>query len=63
MGTKVSFKRYIVVGVRVDRKEDPKKTYYILVVLKTQLKEYKRLGVREVKAPYVLKEGNLGKLL
>jgi hypothetical protein len=64
IGTKISFKYYIVVGVRVDGEEDPEKTYYILVVLKTQLeKECKRLGVGEVKAPYVLKKGDLGKLL
>ena len=50
--------------MHIDKEEDPKKTYYILVVLKILLnKGYKRLGVREVKEPYILKESDIRKLL
>jgi len=64
MGANIQFKYCVVVGMRVDGEEDPQKTYYILVILKKPLRKgYKRLGVGEVKAPYVSKKSDTGKLL
>ena len=64
MGADTQFKHCVIVGMRKDKKEDPQKTYYILVVQKKPLvKRYKRLGVGEVKAPYVSGESDTGKLL
>ena len=64
IGDKAQFKHCVIVRMRKDEKEDPQKTYYILVVQKKPLvKRYKRLGVREVKAPYILKKSDTRKLL
>ncbi|KAF7503416.1 hypothetical protein GJ744_003899 [Endocarpon pusillum] len=54
----------VIIGMRDDAKEDPKKTYYILVVRGNQQKNgYERLGVGEVEALYVSMESDTGKLL
>jgi hypothetical protein len=56
----------VVVGMRMrqDAEEDPQETYYILVVRREpQDERYKRLGVGEVRAPYVSKESDTGKLV
>ncbi|KAF2174589.1 hypothetical protein K469DRAFT_743604 [Zopfia rhizophila CBS 207.26] len=56
------FKHCVVVGMRQDEKEDPQKTYYILVVKeKPQDEGYKRLGVGEIEARYVSKESDTRK--
>ena len=57
-------KRCVVVGMRNDMTKDPKKTYYILVVLEgPRVNEYKRLGVGKVQACYVSKESKAGTLV
>ena len=79
MATKIEFRHCVVVGMCQDRKEDPRKTYYILVVREKPreyeglgvgevearyiLKEYERLGVGKVEARYVSKESDIGKLM
>ncbi|KAF2180167.1 HET-domain-containing protein [Zopfia rhizophila CBS 207.26] len=58
------FKHCVVVGMRQDEKKDSQKTYYILIVKKKlQGEGYERLGVGEIEARYVSKEGNPGKLV
>jgi len=64
MGAENPFKHCVVIGMRSNGKQDPQKTYYILVVQEEpQDKGYKRLGVGEVKARYVSKESDTGKLV
>lgn len=54
----------VVAGMRDDAKEDPQKTYYILVVRENQQKKgFERLGVGKVEALYVSKESDTGKLV
>jgi hypothetical protein len=61
---KNQFEHCVVVGMREEEIENPQKTYYILVILKTiQDNEYKRLGVGKVEARYVSKESDTGKLV
>ena len=62
--TKIEFRHCVVVGMRKGQEKDPQKTYYILVVREKSLeKEYERLGVGEVKAHYISKESDTGKLV
>jgi len=47
-----------------DKKEDPKKTYFILIVREISLgNRYKRFRVRKVEARYILMESYTRKLL
>ena len=51
------FQYCIVIGIKDKIKVDPKKTYYILLIEEILLKnKYKRIGVGNIKACYVLRE-------
>jgi len=64
METKIEFRHYIVIRIPKDKKADSQKIYYILVIREKSLeKEYKRLKVRKIKAHYILKESDPGKLI
>jgi hypothetical protein len=64
MATKIEFRHCVVVGMRKDQEEGPRKAYYILVVREKPLeKEYERLGVGKVEARYISKESDTGKLV
>ncbi|KAK3360343.1 heterokaryon incompatibility protein-domain-containing protein [Lasiosphaeria hispida] len=61
---RIEFKHCVAVGMdKHDKKEDPRKTYYILVVWKKEDGvEYERLGVGKVEAQYVSRDGDAGTL-
>jgi hypothetical protein len=58
------FQHCVVIGMEVDRKEHPHKTYYILATRELSSKNmYERVGVGKIKARYVSREAREGKLL
>jgi hypothetical protein len=61
---RIEFKHCVVIGMDANQEEDPRKTYYILVVREKQGggEGYERLGVGKVEARYVCKESDAGKL-
>lgn len=64
IGVENPFKHCVVIGMRDDKKENPQKTYYILVIQEeSPNKRYKRLGVGEVEACYISKESFAGKVV
>jgi hypothetical protein len=64
MTVDIDCQQCVVVGMCKDEKEDPKKTYFILIVRETSLRNgYERFGVGKVEARYVSVESRTGKLL
>jgi hypothetical protein len=61
---RIDFKHCVVVGMGDDDgKEDPQKTYYILLVREKLSREgYERIGVGKVEAQFVSKASDAGKL-
>lgn len=61
---RIELKHCVVVGMdKNDEKEDPRKTYYVLVVWKKEDGvAYERLGVGKVEAQYVSRHGDTGTL-
>jgi hypothetical protein len=61
---RIAFKHCVVIGMDdYDGKEDPRKTYYFLLVREKLSREgYERIGVGKAEAQYVSKASDAGKL-